>query len=182
MIFSRAGRGVATSVTAVLLAAAPSPVAAKGCSLFTPGVEGARNAPIAQVTDAAKAGSPMTITYEHGPSVAVAAQETTYFNVQIYSLKARPGIYIRQEFETHSDVDLRLYNNAGKEVASSTAFNPVPVSVGPFNGSSDGSGSFGYESITGFRAGRCDQYTLASEGALTPGTTVTLKIWLGRPA
>lgn len=144
-------------------------------------MEAAAGAPIAQLTDAANAQSPLTIQYEHSASVQTAAQENLYFNVQIYSRRKHPGIYVRQEFDSASDVDVALFNNGGQQVAQSTAFNLVPVTVGPFNGSSDGSGSFGYESINGFRVGRCEQYTLESRAMLTTGTSVTLKIWLGPP-
>ncbi|HVF53442.1 MAG TPA: hypothetical protein VNC78_07500 [Actinomycetota bacterium] len=179
---------VAIAATALLLvsaiAAPPSIAQRKGpppCQLFEPGVDAAAGAPIAQLNDAATVSSPLIIEFEHGPGLPAVAEEKLYFNVQLYSAKAHPGIYIRLEFDNQSDVNLTLYDNAGKEVTASRALNYAPIGVGPVDGTDGDSGSFGYESITGFRAGRCDQYTLESSAFLTMGTPATLKMWLGKP-
>ncbi len=159
--------------------AGPAGSKPKVCELFTPGVEGAEDAPIAQLTDAASLKTPLVIQLDHAPSLPVVAEGHSYFNLQVYSRRAHPGIYIREEFDNQSDIDLHLFDNAGKEVEASTAFNLLPLNVGPI-GDPD-SGAVGMESIDGFRVGRCDQYTLESRSMITKGTPGTLTIWLGRP-
>ncbi len=172
--------GVALVALIVLGAiATPADGKPKPCRLFTPGVEEARDAPIAQLTDAATVETPLTIEIDHPASLPVAAEGHAYFNLQVYSRRAHPGIYVREHFDNQSDIDLYLYDNSGKEVDASTAFNLLPVNIGPI-GDPD-SGAVGYESIDGFRVGRCDQYTLESRSMITQGTVGTLKIWLGHP-
>ena len=173
----------AVALVAVLALAAGSvlmPVAHAGkkkkalkCPAFASAVEGAEEAELFKVTPKATEEKPVVIEYEHGSAFPGPGQEHLYFNIQVYGPAS--GLYIRQEFDNQSDIDLYLYDAAGEEVASSGAFNFAPV--GPF--SSDGNGGSGYESINGFPVETCDGFTIDSDAYATFGTAATLKIWFG---
>ena len=158
--------------------AAPTAQAKKAkalkCGQFSPGIEEAADAEVVKVTTKATEQKPVVIDYEHGPSLYPAAQESLYFNVQVYGPAS--GLYILQEFDNQSDIDLYLYDAAGEEVASSGAFNPAPI---PGVTDAGGNGGSGYESINGYATGTCEGFTIESAAYATFGTPATLKIWLG---
>lgn len=143
------------------------------CGQFTAGVEDAASAPVLQVTPSHTEAAPLVVEFEHGAAMPLTA-EHIYHNVQVVGPAS--GLYIREEFDSYSDIDLYLYDAAGEEVASSGAFNQAPV-PGVFD--ADGNGGMGYESINGLATATCAGYTIESASYLTFGTPVTLKIWLG---
>ena len=147
------------------------------CGSFAAGVEDAAEAELVKVTKKATEAKPVVIEFEHAPSIAEVHQEHLYFNVQVFGPSS--GLYIREEFDDHSDIDLYLYNGAGEEVASSGAFNPLPI---PGYTDAGGNGGAGFESIPGHPAATCEGFTIESSAYATMGTPVTLKLWLGEPA
>jgi hypothetical protein len=173
---------VSASVALVLsaLSAAPAGAAKKKirCPAFSAGYEGAAEAETVKVTDKATEKKPLTIEFDHPASLTVVADDYKYYNVQIFSKARAPGLYIREEFNEMSDIDLYLYDEAGEEVASSGAFNPAPI---PGLTDAGGNGGSGFESIPGFATERCAGFTIESHAYLTPGTDVVMKIWLGKP-
>jgi hypothetical protein len=148
------------------------------CPAFTAGYEDAAEAELVKVTDKATEKKPVVVEYEHAAALSPVADEYLYYNVQLYSRAKATGLYILQEFNEDSDIDLYLYDSAGEEVASSGAFNPLPI---PGVTDSGGNGGVGYESISGFAAARCAGFSIESHAFMTPGTPVTLKLWLGKP-
>lgn len=147
------------------------------CGQFAPGVEEAAEAEVIKITKKATEAKPVVMEYEQGPAFYPATSESTYFNIQVFGPSS--GLYIRQEFDNRSDIDLYLLDGAGEEVASSGAFNPAPV-PGVFD--AGGNGGTGFESINGYPAATCEGFTIDSTAYATFGTPVTLKIWLGEPA
>lgn len=189
---SRSIRTLAVLASAGLLvgafAAGPADAAKKKkkgvtCAPFTPTNEAAAEAPLVRVTEKATAEKPIVVEFEHPASLVQEhaslpdTQDEKYVNIQVVS-KASQGLYIKEEFNRWHDIDLYLYNTAGEEVASSGAFNPIPV--GPF--SSGGNGGENFESISGFAANPCEGYTAESVAFATPGTPVKMSIWLGEVA
>ncbi len=146
----------------------------------------ALDAPVARVTDKATEEDPLVIEYEHElsygvPLVRALDDDEKFFNFQVVSKRAAPGLHLRAEWDPvpHSDIDLYLHDRRGKQVAYSDAWN-VPV----LDDVSDqvyyeGHGGLGYEYIEGYGVANCGGYTLMSETALSPGTSVTLTVWLG---
>jgi hypothetical protein len=162
------------------------------CQTFVPGVEAAAEAEVLKVDDTHTEEAPLVIEYEHGPAGpsnpvngSNLLNEELFFNIQSYSKSPTAGLYILQEFDIDSDLDLYLYNAAGEEIESSGAFNQAPVVtpavpvVGSIDLSDGGKGGMGYESISGFEVEQCAGYTIRSNAYLTPGTAVTMSIWLG---
>ena len=180
----RIARLVAACAAVTLVAAvfvAPAAVAKKGkgikCAPFTSSVEEAAGAEVLKITPKATEAKPVSIEYEHAASLYPASSEHLYYNVQVYGPSG--GLYILQEFDNYSDIDLYLLDGAGEEVASSGAFNPAPV---PGVTDAGGNGGTGYESINGHPVATCDGFTIDSSAYATMGTPATLKIWLGEPA
>ena len=179
MRFHRSVRTIATLASVGMLAAAglasPAHAGAKkiSCSPFSPGMEAAADAPVTAITSSATKKKPVVIELEH-PATLPLAPENQYFNIQIKNPSAK--LNILHEFGSDSDIDLYLYDATGTEVASSGAFNPAPV---PGVTDADGNGGTGFESISGLKAGQCQGFSIESAPYLTPGTTATLKIWLG---
>lgn len=180
----RAARLIAVVASLTLVAAifvAPAAVAKKKkglkCGQFTPGVEEAAEAELIKVTPKATEEAPVTVEYEHAASLYPASTEHLYYNVQIYGPTS--GLYILQEFDNQSDIDLYLLDAAGEEVASSGAFNPAPI---PGVTDAGGNGGSGFESIPGHPVATCEGFTIDSSAYATMGTPVTLKLWLGEPA
>jgi len=161
----------------------PAVAAKKGkapkCGQFAPGVEEAAEAEVLKVTPKATEAKPLVIEYEHGPALWPKT-EHLYFNIQIFGPSS--GLYVRQEFSDRHDLDLYLFDGAGEEVASSGAFNPTPVAVGPLDFTSGGNGGTNYESINGYPVATCEGFTIDSTNFASPGTATVLKIWLGEPA
>ncbi|MGH2694637.1 MAG: hypothetical protein ACRDJJ_07430 [Actinomycetota bacterium] len=149
------------------------------CPAFSAGYEDAAEAETIKVTDKATEKKPVTVEFDHPPSLVAVADDYKYYNVQIFSKARQTGLYIREEFNEVSDIDLFLYDEGGEEVASSGAFNPAPI---PGLTDADGNGGSGYESISGFATERCAGFSIESHAFLTPGTDVALTIWLGKPA
>lgn len=171
--------------------------ATRSCSRFVPGPnvpetasagsrDAALSAPVVRVTDDATAEAPIVLEYEHGmaygiPILADIVEEEKFFNFQVVTNRKSPGLHIRAEWPITSptDIDLYLHDDEGAQVAYSDAWN-VPglddVSDVVFY---EGHGGLGYEYIEGFRATSCGGYTLMSETGRSPGTEVTLKVWLG---
>ena len=147
------------------------------CGQFASAVEGAEEAELIKVTKKATEAKPVVIEFEHAASMYPAANEHLYYNVQVFGPSS--GLYIREEFDNYSDIDLYLYNGAGEEVASSGAFNPLPI---PGYTDAGGNGGTGYESIPGHPVSTCEGFTIDSTAYATMGTPVTLKLWLGEPA
>jgi len=177
----RIARFVAIGAAIALVGAtfASPAVAKKGkklkCPAFASAVEGAAEAKVLKVTPKATEEKPVVVEYEHGPAL-YPETEHVYANVQVFG---SGGLYILQEFDNHSDIDLYLFDGAGEEVASSGAFNPAPV-PGVFD--AGGKGGTGYESINGHPVSTCEGFTIDSTAYATLGTPATLKIWLGEPA
>lgn len=145
----------------------------------------APDAEVVKITDAATEAAPVVIEFSHGPSGPVGqTHESLYFNIQLETPNAAPGLYIREEFSERHDIDLSLFDSAGEEVDSSGAFNAAPVNPGPEEAdlSSGGRGGEDFESIPGFAGASCGAYTIESSAYATPGTDAVLKIWLGEPA
>jgi hypothetical protein len=186
----KAMRAVALVATAALVAGAffavPAEAAKKKkkavkCSAFTPGIEEAKEAKVVTIPKTATEKKPIKIEYEHGPAGPSnpitgddLLNEWIYFNIQ--STGPTSGLYIKQEFSDHHDIDLYLYDAAGEEVTHSGGFNVAPV--GPF--SDDGKAGTNYESISGVATSTCTGYTIGSNAYLTYGTPVTLSIWFGK--
>lgn len=171
-------------------AAAPAEAAKKkrfSCApaTATPPAEGhssnaeeAAEAQVVNLTAAATEEKPLVIEYEHGPAFSeIGMEDTKYFAFQVVSKTLGAGVYVLQEWPgRESDIDLYMSDESGAEVASSGAFNPIPV---PPPGSTGGPG---YESISGYPAEPCSPYTIESKAYLTPGEEMTLKLWLGEAA
>jgi hypothetical protein len=173
---------VSASVALVFSALSAAPAEAKKkirCPAFSAGYEGAAEADTLKVTDKATEKKPLTVEFDHPASLTVVADDYKYYNVQIFSKARATGLYIREEFNEMSDIDLYLYDEAGEEVASSGAFNPAPI---PGLTDAGGNGGSGFESIPGFATERCAGFSIESHAYMTPGTDVALKIWLGKPA
>lgn len=143
----------------------------------------AAEAEVVNLTSAYTEEAPLTFEVEHGaaahdPVLGEAIQEDTkYLAFQVVSKVPETGVYIRAEWpSTESDFDVYLYDAAGAEVANSGAFNPVPV---PLLLDAGGNGGQGFESIPGYPAAPCSPYVIESKAFLTPGDTVTYKMWLG---
>lgn len=181
----RIARLVAVCAVVTLVAGifvAPAAVAKKKskgvkCGAFTPGVEEAAEAELIKVTPKATEEKPVVVEYEHAASLYPVSSEHLYYNVQVYGPSS--GLYILQEFDNYSDIDLYLMDAAGEEAASSGAFNPAPI---PGATDAGGNGGSGFESINGHPVATCDGFTIDSSAYATMGTPVTLKIWLGEPA
>ena len=165
----------------------------KGCPTFAP-VEPnspsgetaeALETPVVKVTDKATAEAPIVIEYEHGMALWNTAtqepivEDTVFFNFQVESKKAAPGLYIFQEWAAHppSDMDLYLYDGLGEQVASSGSANAFPVHV-----PTQETGAWGLESIPGFATSNCAGYTAESRAFTTAGEAMTLTVWLGEPS
>lgn len=180
---SRGARLVAVAACMALSAAifiAPAASAKKKglkCGQFTPGVEEAAEAELIKVTPKATEENPVVVEYEHAASLYPASTEHIYYNVQVFGPSS--GLYILQEFDNQSDIDLYLFDAAGEEVASSGAFNPAPI---PGVTDAGGNGGSGFESIPGHPVATCEGFTIDSSAYATMGTPVTLKLWLGEPA
>jgi len=140
-------------------------------------------AEVVRLTSANTEEAPLIIEVEHGaaahdPLLGEPIQEDTkYLAFQVVSKVPGTGVHVRAEWpSTESDFDVYLYDNTGTEVANSGAYNPVPV---PGVLDAGGNGGQGFESIPGYPADPCAPYTLESKAFLTPGDTVTFKLWLG---
>ncbi len=146
----------------------------------------ALDARVARVTDKATEEDPLVIEYEHElsygvPLVITLDDDEEFFNFQVVSKRAAPGLHLRAEWDPvpHSDIDLYLHDRRGKQVTYSNAWN-VPVLDNVFDQVYyQGRGGLGYEYIEGYPVANCGGYTLMSETALSPGTSVTLTVWLG---
>jgi hypothetical protein len=185
---SRSVRTLAVLASAGLMvgafAAGPADAAKKkkkpACAPYATSVEAAAEAPLVRVTEAATADKPVVVEFDHPASLVQEhaslpdTQDEKYVNIQVVS-KASAGLYVKEEFASRHDIDLYLLNGAGERVASSGAFNPLPV--GQF--SAGGRGGETFESITGFEAAPCEGYTAESIAYTTPGTKVKMTIWLG---
>ena len=143
----------------------------------------AATAEVVNLTAANTEEAPLTIEVEHGAALHEPAQgtpiqeDTQYLAFQVVSKVPETGVHIRAEWpSTESDFDVYLYDATGAEVANSGAFNPAPV---PLLLDAGGNGGQGFETIPGYPAAPCSPYTLESKAFLTPGDTVTYKIWLG---
>lgn len=174
-------RIVALVASAALIGGAFASPAAAGkkkkavkCGAFSPGVEDAAEAAVLKVTPKHTEDAPLVIEVEHGPALWPAHTEDKYANVQISGPAS--GLYIREEFPPNQDIDLYLFDAAGEEVASSGAFNPVPV---PGLLDAGGNGGPTWESINGFAVATCTGLTINSHAYATPGTKATIKVWLG---
>ena len=140
----------------------------------------AAEAKTVQVTTAATEEKPVVIEYEHGPALwetltqTPIQEDTVFHNFQVVGTG---GLHLRMEWPgTESDIDMYLFDGSGTRVASSGAFNPVPV-PGVFD--AGGNGGQGFESIPGFASSNCQGFTVESRAFMTPGEPVTLKAWLG---
>ena len=135
--------------------------------------EEASEAEVVNLTAANTEEKPLVIEYEHGPAADPVMEDTKYFAFQVVSKTPGAGVYILQEWGGQSDIDLYLTDASGAEVASSGAFNPIPVAL------PGATGGPGYESISGYAADPCSPYTIESKGYLTMGEDMTVKLWLG---
>lgn len=148
------------------------------CQTYVPQVEGAAEGEVLQVNDKHTEDEPLVIEYAHemaGPGEA-GLNDEVFFNIQSYSKQPIRGLNIRMEFADDSDIDLTLYDEAGQAVDSSEAFNPAPIEEAGFD--DDGKGGTGYESLSEIETQQCAGYTIGSDAHLTPGTDVTLQVWL----
>jgi hypothetical protein len=168
-----------------------------GCAAFTPIEPNSPSGetaevletPIVKVTDAATAEKPIVIEYEHGPALwdtlsqEPIIEDTVFFNFQVETTQAAPGIHIFQEWAAHppSDMDLYLYDGAtGEQLAVSGSANAFPMPVSQVPG--QGTGAWGLESIPGFAVTNCAGYTVESRAFTTAGESMTLTVWLGEAA
>ena len=141
--------------------------------------EEAAEAEVVNVTAAATEEKPLVIEYEHGAALDPVIEDTLYFAFQVVSKTPGAGLYLKMEWPgAESDMDMYMYDASGAEVASSGAFNPLPV-PGVFD--AGGNGGQGFESIPGFAATPCSPYTIESKAYATPGESMTLSVWLGEP-
>ncbi|HVF53339.1 MAG TPA: hypothetical protein VNC78_06985 [Actinomycetota bacterium] len=171
------------AAVALLLGALAVPATAKpskGCPKFKPGVAPASEAQVLKVTDKATVDKPLVVNFTHATALPLpdmeplpVTEERLYYNIQLVTKSHAPGLFILEEFEDVSDIDLYLYDASGTEVASSAVFNPVPQ--GPLGGPTGGNG---YESVPGLDSTPCAGYTIESRAVLTEGSAATLKIWL----
>jgi hypothetical protein len=156
------------------------------CETYVPTTAGSEEVEVLKVDDTFTEEAPLVIEFTHPASGPIGQtpvgqiRDQKFFNIQSYSKAAEAGMYARMEFANHSDLDLYFHNAGGDPVASSGAFNQAPVDASPAADFSDGgNGGMGFESISGFRTAQCTGYTVRSSAYLTPGTDVTLTIWLG---
>lgn len=172
------------------------PPAPAGCPAYQPGDLG-KDAKTTVVTDAATKDAPVSVQLTMDPgagtgtgtpadAATLAAESQLVQNVQVDSSKPTTGLYVRAEFDTHSDDDLYLYNPDGSEAAHAAGFNIAPetLPVAPFGQPLDGTGSGGHsesgaEQIDGIATADCQGYTAQLNGATTAGGTITFKFWLG---
>jgi hypothetical protein len=145
----------------------------------------AAEAPVVQVTSAATEEKPIVVEYEHGAAFwetvtqTPVQEDTQFFNFQVVGTG---GLHLRMDFSPESDLDMYLYDGAsGARVASSGAANQAMVAGDPTGLGLDanGNGGPGFESIPGYAASNCAGYTVESRAFMSPGTPVTLKVWLG---
>jgi hypothetical protein len=140
----------------------------------------AAEAEVVNVTAAATEEKPLVVEYAHGPALDPAHEDTLYFAFQVVSKTPGSGLYLKMEWPgVESDIDMYMYDSSGAEVASSGAYNPVPI---PGVTDAGGNGGQGFESIPGFPADPCSPYTVESKAYATPGEDMTLSVWLGEPA
>lgn len=184
-------RIAAVGSSAIVLAgtlAAPA-AARKPCGKFKPSepssasgqTSEALEAKVVKVTDKATENKPITIEFHQDPGVWTldgsepVVDNSTFFNFQVVSKKGVALLNLRAEwrYPTTSDLDYYVFDRSGTEIASSTAFNPVPA-VNPSTGGE------GFEFIENMPAPRCDGFTLESRPWFSPtGEDVTLTVWLG---
>ena len=139
--------------------------------------------PAIRITDAATADDPVVVKFQHGPGKVFPfhqgeplINEARYFNFQVDARAPRTLVSFRAEWPTPSvsDIDVYLYSGGGNQVAASESSNtPVEEAVGS-------SGGPGFESISDVPWPDCGGITLESQGSLTAGESMTLKIWLER--
>lgn len=188
------GRPVKRSVPILLLttllvgALLGHPAAARGggCPAFDH-VE--PESPSSQTAEALEAGvirvgveateeNPLLIEYEHGPAFWELGhrlqEDVVFFNFQVVGA-TKKGLHLRPEYtnEYVNELDIFLYAEDGERVASSATFGLVPQFSDP------GNGGIGYEYIPGFRAQKCQGFTLESRAIWSVGMDATLQVWLG---
>lgn len=168
----------ALAVGATLLVPAAPGHGRSACTPFSPATVEAAAAPVAQVTESARRETPLVIDYEHTASVVGPAEQKAYFNIQVYTRWPRAKLFLTQDFDRDSDVNMYLYDERGDEVARAESFNLLPIKVGPVD--LERRGKFGYEQMPVVKARRCAGFTLESRAFFTTGTAVRLKIWVAR--
>lgn len=191
----RRGTHLTALSTAVALATILSPssataraASAVACPTFVPGphapekalpenAEAALDAPVTRVTDGATADEPIVIEYEQETASYVGddSGDQKFFNLQVVSAARWAQLHIRAEWAVAapSDIDIYLHNSKGRQVAYSDTYNS-PALDGP----SPANGGPNFEHIDGFVADRCAGYVLMTHAWHTPGTDVTLELWL----
>jgi hypothetical protein len=193
MTVSKIVRGAALVGAAGLIAGAfvAAPAQAKkpaACKVFKAKTDG-KGQPVSVVTDAATADKPVEVTITTPPGVGTSSPDGpsgdlppgtaghTYYNVQVDSKAKSANLHARLEFVPALDYDLYL-RSEGAALAYSAGFT-VPVPEQGLDGTGHGGHSeVGAENIDGWPAADCSGYTVDIVSATTPGTDVTLKLWL----
>ena len=197
MSISRSYRGIAVMASAAMVlgafVAAPAEAKKKkGCPAFSAAepvsdsgqTTEALEAEVVKVTDKATAEAPIVIEYEHGAAFWETAtqtpviEDTTFFNFQVESKQAAPGLHVEMTWGTpsESDIDMYVYDATGTRIASSGAANQAPV---PGVTDAGGNGGMGFETIPGLATANCTGYTIESRAFMTTGQAVTLTVYLG---
>jgi len=166
-------------------APATAPVPTEGTSS---NAADAAKVPVVNVTSAATEAKPLTFEFAlesaaHDPMFHTRIKESTVYHAfQVVSKKPGTGLYTKLTWPgAESDIDFYMYDSSGTMVATSGAFNPLPLDTGVAHDfSAGGNGGTGFESIPGFPAAPCSPYTFESKAFLTPGETATLSVWLGK--
>ena len=123
---------------------------------------------------------PLVIEYSHGPAFWEfghrVQEDEVFFNLLALGPK-KSGLHVRIDFPAGAlnEADLFLYDETGQRVASSATFG-----LGRDVGLSDpGNGGIGYDYIPGYKASRCDGFTVESRALWGPGGASTLSVWHG---
>ena len=179
---------ISVSIIAGLLAASPVASAERaGCPRFAPAEPSspasekaeARDVEVIEVPRGATEANPLVVDYQHGPAFWELGhrvkEDEVFFNFQVPD-GAKKGLHIRADYtnEYANELDLFLYDEKGKRVASSATFGLVGEQF-----SDPGHGGLGYDYIPGYRIQRCDGFTLESRALWSVGMDAKLSVWLG---
>lgn len=178
-------------------AAGPADAAKKkkkppACAPYTPH-EAAADVPVTVLTDAHTADAPLELELETPEGLGFANPDGTeddpshhgfpghsYVNVQVDPAAAETGLYALLEFSVAWDYDLLVRGDDGAALAYSAGGAPY---VSFFDGTGHGGQAGpGTEQIDGLTSADCTGYLVDVTSAVTPGETVTLKLWLGDAA
>ena len=182
------------SLIATVLAVTPAAARATRCPAFepsavpegTPSAEASLRAPVQVVTDKHTEADPLVIAYEHGVAAAVpltphGVLDYRYFNFQVRSQRVSPGLHIKAEWPITSptDIDVYLFEESGSQIAWGEAWNLPVIDDVSDRLYYEGHGGVGYEYMEGVRASNCAGYSMWSRTSRSPGTPVSLKVWIG---